>query len=914
MSIAIIDWPLHSWPRADQLALAGIVTAIIIAAMPPLRRGLIRGWHELLMRAGFPRRKYARWFIRQWGHYDNPYLDEREDLNLSNTYVPLFFRSEKAGREELSVATAALSNKRLGNLLIEGAPGSGKSTLLKAYGVGVLQDNYNIWRRGRRTIPFLIQLRKLAKALDGQMGITEYLIDQILVSGVGMSPGRARHFLRYTLDRKEALFMMDGLDEVTMERYQTVLEAVSRFKDYHGPDCPTFQARIFITCRRQNFINLRNEWIPAIVDRQCSLAPLRNSDIFNYLNNLRGKFKATNGPEDFIQAVRISGTLDLHRVPLILAMSVGLYARKDYFEIPASIAKLYKVMIEEMLDRHRFKRDPGGGALTFHVGDKYRVLSEFSLYAANGHQGFDEFDKVDLVTFCRFLAPNLDNVRDPDTLVDEIILRSGLLSDVADTGRYVFAHRSIQEYLVAEELWSAMDGDDLLLRRANDPEWRQVIQFYAAGREQRQASTFLVALSQRNPELAGYCLSSARASNESAIVVLEGLKPIDDVRLAALAAATISPRVTVQTMAIDTLRQALSGEHPHLSVISGDIDSVLPLLNSLAGTNAAEIASLVPEIIRYVPSDPRLVEPLWRCLVAPGIESLPACVTIVSRLLVLMGDPESFDELARQEPYTRDFLSIDIRRRAYPFKAGLSLDHNLVTLLAWAEYLEAEPPSNRYFAAKKAGRLDRVENDRRRTVFISLFWPARVLSCGLSAAAVISAVTLLIIHPGQLLLPFGWPTPVLIVSAAYGTWVFFCLFIGFIVTFVPKPKRRQFDIGRYDSRNSGSIVGYLTSVSNFLGRLLLGLIIPLCLSFSALPLLGYSWAIYVPVLLGSNFLYYSCFLNIFNRGRHYYLYRPSPFIDIYDNPRTKHWVSKPTNVQVQTESHQSEIHQVEASR
>ncbi|HET7016221.1 MAG TPA: hypothetical protein VFI65_20030 [Streptosporangiaceae bacterium] len=28
----------------------------------------------------------------------------------------------------------------------------------------------------------------------------------------------------------------------------------------------------------------------------------------------------------------------------------------------------------------------------------------------------------------------------------------------------------------------------------------------------------------------------------------------------------------------------------------------------------------------------------------------------------------------------------------------------------------------------------------------------------------------------------------------------------------------------------------------------------------------------------------------FRRGRIYYLYRPSPFIDLYDDPRSRHWV------------------------
>ena len=139
--------------------------------------------------------------------------------------------------------------------------------------------------------------------------------------------------------------MLDGLDEVTSDRYEVVREAVYQFTKDHDPDHPTYLARVIVACRRQNFLAIRDEWLPTIAVRMYTLAPLRNSEIFSYLNKLRTKFKRPDGPEGFVQAVGASGSLDLHRVPLILAMSVGLHIHKDYFEIPASIATLYLTMI-----------------------------------------------------------------------------------------------------------------------------------------------------------------------------------------------------------------------------------------------------------------------------------------------------------------------------------------------------------------------------------------------------------------------------------------------------------------------------------------------------------------------------------------------------------------------------------------
>lgn len=360
MQILTLHWYLHGWSRSDILALAGVIVTLLVAVMPPVRHWLFRQWHVITMRAGFSRRRYTRWFVQEWGNYDNPYLDDTENLDLNSTYVSLSFHSEKDDMEIRSIATQVLANRNMGNLVIEGAPGSGKTTLLRAYGVGVCRPHTGRFRRDINNVPFLVQLRKFAKTAAMPSSLTRYLIDDILVSGMGMSDEQAERFMRFVLSQGRLLVMLDGLDEVSGDHYRATLEAIHEFVNDHNPDHPTHLARVILSCRRQNFISIRDEWVPAIAQQVCTLAPLRNSEIFNYLNKLRSKFKTADGPENFIQAVRASGTLDLHRIPLILAMSVGLYARKDYFEIPSSIARLYRAMIEEMLDRHRFRQDPGG--------------------------------------------------------------------------------------------------------------------------------------------------------------------------------------------------------------------------------------------------------------------------------------------------------------------------------------------------------------------------------------------------------------------------------------------------------------------------------------------------------------------------------------------------------------------------
>lgn len=879
------------WSRSDVLALAGIAVAIVIAIIPPLRHGVVRWWRAVLLRAGFPRRRYARWFVRRWGSYENPYLDDRENLDLSNTFVPLSFQAEGAELESLSSANAVLADRQAGNIVIEGVPGSGKSTLLKAYGVGLSQAGRLPGRR-KHAVPFLVQLRKLARQDGEQPDIARYLVDEVLVSGAGMHPEQARRFLRYSLSNDQALVLLDGLDELTSDRYRAVHESVYQFIEDHSPDCPSYRARVIITCRRQNFLSLRDEWIPAIATGVCSLAPLRDSDMFSYVSKLRSKFKTPTGPESFSQAVKASGTTDLHRVPLILAMSVGLYARKDFYEIPSSIARLYQAMIDEMLDRQRFKRDPGGGVLRFQLADKNRFLREFALHCAAEHGGFDEFRKADLIAFAIRIARDLNAVADPGAFVDEIVDRSGLLSDVGENARYVFAHRSIQEFLAAEKL--RLSGEsDFLLDRAVDAEWRQVIQFYSAGLEQDQANAFLAVLAERNPALAGYCLASATPSDAVAETVLGALRPVDYQSLPALAAATLSPRQSVQRMAIDALRAALLSPDSPLSGLSGEVDALLPLLDSLAGTNVADIAAMMPGTLAQVPDDPRLVAPLWRCLAAPGIERSSTVAAIISRLLALAATTDGFDELAGQDRYAWPFLTPDLRRRAYPFDGGLSADHNLVTLLTWAEHLKVTPePPGRYFEAKAAGQLDKVEAARRRTVTLKPHAIGFSMSVVLSIVAIGMSAFDLVDDPGSLLRPYGgWTLALFGGVALAGFGIFFvALAIGSAL-----PARWEVLFGELSEIQLGAhLVSYSARVRSVLiaglGALVAVFLAPVAVAIAPVPLLAQTpWAYYLIALVGGYLLWVPA-LDLFAKGRRLYPYRPSPYIDLYDLPGTRHWL------------------------
>jgi hypothetical protein len=913
-----------------QIALwAGPIGAVaaVIAVVPMFRNAVTRAWRLSLLRAGVPYSRYASHFAKVYGSYANPYLNREERLDLRSTYVPLSFRSDDDA-QQVQPAAEVLSDQGQRRTVIVGSPGSGKSTLLQAHGVGVLGRRFLAARRRVRVVPFLIRLRDLATFLDpdaprtpGGNAIVDYLVREILVSKDAFfsSDERAAQFLKVTLTTGYALVMLDGLDEVPDDKLAAVLSAIDDFMTDGTEAHPTRKARILLTCRSQNFDVLRGGWIDSSFApyKLCALAPLGDADVIAYLNkfgyqqrfsSLRKQpplFSTEQGPRRFFDAIREDDKIDLLRVPLILAMAVSLYAEAPEL-IPSTIGKLYQEMVEEMLDRHSFRVIPddadrasgprvrGRAAQRRHnaqsryslneyqVIDKYSLLRQFALEAAKQTGGFGDFTRQSLEKFAAKRADSLNMARQPEAFVEEIISHSGLLTSAGRDDNWHYAHRSIQEFLGAQEL--RLDHAAVfLLDRADSLDWRQVIQFYAVGQESQQIDDFLRALATRNPELAVRCLQVCRPSVPAAREVLDHLRPNTREAVTALAAATRCPLKAVRTLAIARLKEAVLDPDGVFYDANLEFDELLPLLDSLTRTNAADIAAVLPMVIDQVPDDPRLVRPLWQCLNADGFELRKAqCGEIVRRLLTLVMEPNSFSELEHQDHHNRDFLT-QLRPQAYPFKKALALDHNLITLLAWVEYLQVDPQiRNRFLEARTAGRLEQIESDRRRTISFSLFWPARILS-GLELIAGFSiSAAALVIDPRQFLHPFGWLTLLT---------VFWVAAVPIILYYLVEQLSPDYLVDSSDNADSGNILVSIVDDLNVFVALFLGAVaIPLSFAISAFPLITRSPAGYIALALCCQALWWATDMKIFAHNRHYYVYKPNEYVDIYDDPLSRHWL------------------------
>jgi len=220
--------------------------------------------------------------------------------------------------------------------------------------------------------------------------------------------------------------------------------------------------------------------------------------------------------------------------------------------------------------------------------------------------------------------------------------------------------------------------------------------------------------------------------------------------------------------------------------------------------------------------------------------------------------------------------------------------HNVVTLLAWAEYLQVAPAEpNRYFQAKAAARLDRTEADKRRTLAFSLCWHARFLSALDLGGALVSAVLVVVIEPGQLLRPFGWWTPALVLGAAACGFLIWVIF-GAYVFDLPEKSKIKYYCDTNSEPSSGNFIymrGFHVNAPDWFSYFVWAGLTPIVFAIAATPLITLHLPVYIAVAIAAQVIFWETSMNMFNRDRHYYLYRPNEYVNVYEDPRSRHWLS-----------------------
>ncbi len=431
------------------------------------------GFTKLALRA------YRQEVAARYGTLRNIYLGKEESLALRDVFVPLTVIKQEpsTGLGENQTTQQILTDPQKPKLVLLGAPGSGKSTLLKALATGVSRGESEALKT---MIPVFLSLRSYAQGKQ-EKALFDWLAEVELPD---LRLRNTKALLQTLLDDNRVLLMLDGLDEVPVDRLPFLRREIDGFIEAHPGN------RILLTCREQNYEDMDDSgFFHRLGFEEYRVANLRNAQIRDLVRRRAGDFKRCNkSMPRYLEQVFQEDILPLHRNPLLLTLSMGVYLHRPGEEIPHNLAEFYHQAIDNLLRRHDFREIDNIPANHFKAKDKFALLRYFALGNLNAAteqaKDFESFSFTAIATAARELAGSgvVDfKASEAEEVVKEIRLQAGLLETSRDGQLYLFSHRSLNEYCAAAELIRLHEqGYQLILTQLDKEAWKEVVRLYCA--------------------------------------------------------------------------------------------------------------------------------------------------------------------------------------------------------------------------------------------------------------------------------------------------------------------------------------------------------------------------------------------------------------------------------------------------
>jgi|GEM_PF-1405439 len=506
--------------------LTAILTAILIEPIKALLKKLGSQVSGLFGRLGwrFSKRYLAaladrhRW-LKLIGVYNSADL---HPPRLQEVYVSLRVAAAR-GEDGPRFSWNEIFQPDEKRLVILGSPGAGKSTLLD-YLVLVFTGHLRHTLRDRLDKPFPLFARLRELGTEGADTVPALLARAVPLEKVPAD------FPERWLRRGGCLLLLDGLDEVLdAERHDRAVEEIKRMVAEY-PD-----NHYVVTCRIAGWHNQLEGF------RTYEVQPFTGDDIRQFIgawyrevlrtqkvNRLGAKpssdllkvaeseayAEAAAQTEALWQA--LSARADLLRVastPLLLSLITLVHFHRQT-DLPKGRAKLYDQCVEILLDlwdrQDKKLRLPEVPSLK----EKRMVLEAIAYHYLK--EGLVEANMPALRAVVEPLLPRIEAKVTAEGLIRQIWERSGILQEQR-LGWFGFAHRALHDFLAAAYVVEH-ELDDLLLEKAEEERWREVI-LIAAG----------LAPALRAQRLIGALLG--RQSESAAELEMAGLTLAEDIQL-----------------------------------------------------------------------------------------------------------------------------------------------------------------------------------------------------------------------------------------------------------------------------------------------------------------------------------------------------------------------------------------------
>jgi HEAT repeat protein/phage terminase Nu1 subunit (DNA packaging protein) len=411
-------------------------------------------------------RKYTHAVETTWGYAES-------EAELKQAYA--LKRLEESQPSQVDWKEAKKQHQRI---MVLADPGMGKSTLLRREACLTAQQERQSLKNNNKKLeevvfPLFLRLSDLAET-------PEEIIDAIPVLNERDYPETATQvmeLLREKLKIGKCLLLLDALDEVPTEhrQRQRLFEKLNRFAQ-RKPPCP-----IICTSR---IVGYSGAFVAGV--KEVEIVPFSQKQIEQYIEtwfrNAAGYLNDdTVSASSLIRELRNKPQIrGLAQNPLLLSLICSLYQEKG-LTLPARRCQVYEQAVRYMLGKWSKNRNPELNDAW--IDAKTELLEELAYqFSCDGKEIFTlrELRKtIDEYLRSGNASTDFDNLS-ASRLISELSEEDGILQKLAREGdRYLFLHRTFQEYLTASYLNRARDSIALAREHFWEYEWHETLSLMA---------------------------------------------------------------------------------------------------------------------------------------------------------------------------------------------------------------------------------------------------------------------------------------------------------------------------------------------------------------------------------------------------------------------------------------------------
>jgi HEAT repeat protein len=428
----------------------------------------------------------------------------------SDVYTPASARADVQAEKSLSVDEVLARHPRLAVL---GDPGMGKTWMMHTRAARAAKSCrdalvHNSIDPSSAPIPIAMRCDTLAAHESTQLGKAAVAV---LAERHRVSPA-LRVWLEDHVTSGPVFLLLDALDEVPRSRRDHLGETIRAWERAASP-----HSRVLLTSRIGGYqTTMRSRDLPEV-----ELLPFTVLDVDAYVAAWELESKSAAALHERLRTPSIGG---LARVPLLLALLCQLARESD--ELPMTRADIYGRIVRRFLRaENRANNAPIDGSDPFAGDPREReqrlleVLRPLAFNFANTERGWlDQMPAREVLRILREHRDLLPEGADPAAALNYLSVVAGVLIPGGDERLgadppYLFVHRTVAEYLVAEHL-ANMSASELLAAIEQhlwfDIDWSAIWPMLGALTSRGgQLADVLSYLSERHPDPANRALTTA---------------------------------------------------------------------------------------------------------------------------------------------------------------------------------------------------------------------------------------------------------------------------------------------------------------------------------------------------------------------------------------------------------------------